>query len=198
MKKLLLIGLTLLTLFTLSACSKNDTASDDLEKITVVATLEPHATILDACKPLLKEKGYDLDVVVVDDYYIPNRSVNDGEADANYFQHIPFFEAEVKNNGYKLVNVAGVHIEPFGFYSNEIKSIDELKDGSTIVISNSVADHGRILNILAANNLIEIKDGVNAVDATINDIAKNPKNLKFVEVKPELLTLALANMSCLL
>ena len=127
------------------------------------------------------------------DYYIPNRSVNDGEADANYFQHIPFFEAEVKNNGYKLVNVAGVHIEPFGFYSNEIKSIDELKDGSTIVISNSVADHGRILNILAANNLIEIKDGVNAVDATINDIAKNPKNLKFVEVKPELLTLALAN-----
>ena len=193
MKKLLLIGLTLLTLFTLSACSKNDTASDDLEKITVVATLEPHATILDACKPLLKEKGYDLDVVVVDDYYITNRSVNDGEADANYFQHIPFFEAEVKNNGYKLVNVAGVHIEPFGFYSNEIKSIDELKDGSTIVISNSVADHGRILNILAANNLIEIKDGVNAVDATINDIAKNPKNLKFVEVKPELLTLALAN-----
>ena len=193
MKKLLLIGLTLLTLFTLSACSKNDTASDDLEKITVVATLEPHATILDACKPLLKEKGYDLDVVVVDDYYIPNRSVNDGEADANYFQHIPFFEAEVKNNGYKLVNVAGVHIEPFGFYSNEIKSINELKDGSTIVISNSVADHGRILNILAANNLIEIKDGVNAVDATINDIAKNPKNLKFVEVKPELLTLALAN-----
>ena len=193
MKKLLLIGLTLLTLFTLSACSKNDTASDDLEKITVVATLEPHATILDACKPLLKEKGYDLDVVVVDDYYIPNRSVNDGEADANYFQHIPFFEAEVKNNGYKLVNVAGVHIEPFGVYSNEIKSIDELKDGSTIVISNSVADHGRILNILAANNLIEIKDGVNAVDATINDIAKNPKNLKFVEVKPELLTLALAN-----
>lgn len=193
MKKLLLIGLTLLTLFTLSACSKNDTASDDLEKITVVATLEPHATILDACKPLLKEKGYSLDVVVVDDYYIPNRSVNDGEADANYFQHIPFFEAEVKNNGYKLVNVAGVHIEPFGFYSNEIKSIDELKDGSTIVISNSVADHGRILNILAANNLIEIKDGVNAVDATINDIAKNPKNLKFVEVKPELLTLALAN-----
>ena len=106
MKKLLLIGLTLLTLFTLSACSKNDTASDDLEKITVVATLEPHATILDACKPLLKEKGYDLDVVVVDDYYIPNRSVNDGEADANYFQHIPFFEAEVKNNAASLIGSA--------------------------------------------------------------------------------------------
>ncbi|MEG0563091.1 MetQ/NlpA family ABC transporter substrate-binding protein, partial [Anaerorhabdus sp.] len=123
-----------------------------------------------------------------DDYYIFNKALNDGEVDANYFQHVPFFDGEVEANGYKIVNAAGIHIEPFGFYSKTIKTIEEIQDGATIIISNSVADHGRILSILAKAGVITLADGVDAQTATVEDITENTKNLKFQEVKPELLT----------
>lgn len=188
-KKLTFLS-ALLALLLLFACGKK---VDNDKNIHVVATLEPHATILESIKPQLAKKGYQLEITVVDDYYTPNRSVNDKEADANYFQHVPFFENEVKSHGYKLSNVGGIHLEPFGFYSKNIKNIANLKDGAKIVISNSPSDNGRILNILKQNNLITLKDGVDIIKATIKDIDKNPKNLEFIEVKPELLTLAYQN-----
>jgi len=190
MKKII----TLICLILLTACGSSTTDNGaQLETISVIATLEPHSTILEFVEAQLNEKGYTLDIQVVDDYYIPNLAVNDGEADANFFQHIPFFEGEVNDKGYDLVNVGGVHIEPFGFYSKRISDISQLEEEATIVISNSVADNGRILNILQQYGLISIKEGVEVVDATLNDIAENPLNLQFVEVKPELLTLAYEN-----
>ena len=61
------------------------------------------------------------------------------------------------------------------------------------MISNSTSDHGRILTLLASADVITLKEGVDAVNATIADIESNPKNLKFVEVKPELLATAYQN-----
>lgn len=192
MKKFSLVVLCCLLVFSLAACGGKSNDTDD-KTITVVATLDPHSKILEFSKDILAKDGWTLDVVVVDDYYIPNKSVDAGDADANYFQHIPFFDGEVEANGYKLVNAAGVHIEPFGFYSKTIKSVDELKDGAKIIISNSVADHGRILSILDKAGVITLKDGVDALSATVADIEANPKNLAFTEVKPEMLTLAFEN-----
>lgn len=195
MKKIITLAISLLCVLGLVACSnKTSTPAPAEDKnIKVVATLEPHSRILEAVKPQLEAKGFTLEVVVVDDYYVPNRSLNDGEADANYFQHVPFFAGEVKSHGYAISNVAGVHIEPFGFYSKSLKNISELQEGAKVVISNSPADNGRILNILQQNGLIKIKEGVEVVDALLADIIENPKNLTFVEVKPELLTIALEN-----
>ena len=177
-----------------AAASADASASAAPEVLKVAATLDPHSKILEFAKPILLEKyNIDLEITVLDDYYVFNKSLNDGEIDANYFQHVPFFDQEVKENGYKISNVGGVHIEPFGFYSKTVKSVDDIPDGATIVISNSVSDHGRILSILAKANLITLKDGVDAISATIEDITANPKNLKFTEVKPELLTTAYEN-----
>ena len=184
MKKLVVVLLSLLLVFGLAACGGNDKGSDE-KTITVVATLDPHSKVLEFAKDILAKDGWNLKITVVDDYYIPNKSVDAGDADANYFQHIPFFDGEVEANGYKIVNAAGIHIEPFGFYSKTIKSAAELKDGAKIVISNSVADHGRILSILDKAGVITLKAGVDALNATTADIASNPKNLTFVEVKPE-------------
>lgn len=192
MKKLLKLFLVSVLAFGLGACGTKDKNTDD-KTIHVVATLDPHAKILDYAKEILEKDGWNLEVTVVDDYYIPNKSVDSGDADANYFQHIPFFEGEVEANGYKLVNAAGVHIEPFGFYSQTITNLDELKDGAKVIISNSVADHGRILTILAKAGVITLADNVDALTATTADIISNPKNLEFVEVKPELLVLSYQN-----
>lgn len=159
------------------------------EKLSVIATANPHEIILEAAKPILLEQyNVELEIIPTEDYYTPNRAVSDGDADANYFQHVPFFDNEKAENGYKISNVGGIHIEPFGFYSNKYKSLDELPDGATIVISNSVADHGRILTILEKAGLLKLKDGVDSLTATIEDIEENPHNFAFTEVNPEQLT----------
>ncbi len=202
MKKFIkLISATLLAL-SLVACAKSEeakpaettTTEKTSETLKVSATLDPHSTILEFAKPILKEKyNIDLEIQVLDDYYVFNKALDSGEVDANYFQHVPFFNGEVEANGYKISNVAGIHIEPFGFYSKTIKSVDEIKDKAKVVISNSVADHGRILSILEKAGLIKLAAGVDALTATTKDIVENPKNLTFIEVKPELLTISFEN-----
>lgn len=192
MKKIL-ISLLAIGLF-LTGCSSNTAKKEDSkqEVIKISATLEPHATILEEADKILQEKyNIKLDIIILDDYYIFNKSLSENEVDANFFQHVPFFENEVVTNGYDIVNAGGIHIEPFGLYSKSIQSIDEVKENDRIVISNSVADYGRILSILKEAGLITLKDGFNPTNATLDDIAENPKNLKFVEIKPELLVTAL-------
>ena len=172
------------------AAAAASTAAAEPQTLSIIATANPHEVILNAAAPILLEKyNIKLDIIETEDYYTPNRAVNDGDADANFFQHVPFFDNEVAENGYDLVNVAGVEIEPFGFYSKKYKSLDELPDGAHIVTSNSVADHGRILSILAKAGLITLKDGVDELTATKEDIVDNPHNYDFsIEVNPEQLT----------
>ena len=193
MKKLLKIALALLLTVGIVGCGSQSDSSDE-KTLTVSATLDPHAKILEQAKPLLKEKyGIDLEVKVLDDYYIFNKALDTGDVDANYFQHRPFFDGDVEKNNYKIAEAGAIHIEPFGFYSKTVKSKDQIKDGAKVIISNSVADHGRILAILADAGLITIKDGVKVLDATVKDIASNPKNLEFTEIKPELLATSFNN-----
>ena len=193
MKKLLKIALALLLTVGIVGCGSQSDSSDE-KTLTVSATLDPHAKILEQAKPLLKEKyGIDLEVKVLDDYYIFNKALDTGDVDANYFQHRPFFDGDVEKNNYKIAEAGAIHIEPFGFYSKTVKSKDQIKGGAKVIISNSVADHGRILAILADAGLITIKDGVKVLDATVKDIASNPKNLEFTEIKPELLATSFNN-----
>ena len=110
MKKLLKIALVFILAVTFVACGKSDSSSDD-KKLVVSATLDPHAKILEKAKDILKEKySIDLEVKVLDDYYIFNKALDSGEVDANYFQHRPFFEGEVKENGYKIVEAGAIHL----------------------------------------------------------------------------------------
>ena len=177
-----------------SAPLTTDGTSAEPTKLVVSATLDPHAKILEFAKPiLLEDYNIDLEIEVLDDYYIFNKALDAGEVDANYFQHLPFFNDEVEANGYDIVNAGGIHIEPFGFYSQTVTSVDEVPDGATVIISNSVSDHGRILTILAQAGLITLADDVDAISATVEDIVDNPKNLQFKEIKPELLSLAYEN-----
>lgn len=192
MKKLFIGIISLLLAVTLTACG-GKTERDD-KTLLVAATSKPHGDILEEAKNILKDDyDIDLEIKILDDYYIFNRSLNDSDVDANFFQHVPFFEKDIKDNKYDLVNAGGVHIEPFGFYSKQIKNINELKKNDIVVISNSVADHGRILAILDEAGIIELDDKVKVQDATIEDIKANRLNLEFKEIKPELLTNAYKN-----
>ena len=183
MKKIL--SLILAGVLALSITSCGDAKSDD-KTITVAATPAPHAEILEQCKSLLKDKGYDLEIKVMNDYITPNTATEDGEVDANYFQHINYLNNFNAENGTHLVNVAGIHYEPFGVYSNSLKSLSELADGATIAVPNDPTNEARALLLLADNGIIKLTEGV-GINATTKDIIDNPKNVQIKEMEAALL-----------
>ncbi|API93570.1 lipoprotein [Virgibacillus pantothenticus] len=179
MKKYILSILFLISLGSvLAACGGDDKTADD-NKIIVGASSVPHAEILEEAKPLLEKEGITLEISEYQDYVLPNDDLDRGEIDANYFQHIPFLEQTISDTGYELDYIAGIHIEPIGVYSKGISSIDDIPEGTEVIMSNSVPDHGRILTLFEEQGLIKLDDGVDKAKATIDDIAENPKNLTF-------------------
>lgn len=190
-KKLVASLLTASLALGLAACGSDDASSgDDKEtKLVVGASNVPHAEILEEAKPLLEKEGVDLEIKKYQDYVLPNKNLAEGEIDANYFQHQPYLDQQLKDNpDYDIVSAGGIHVEPMAVYSKKYKSLDELPDGATIIISNSVAEQGRILSLLEANGLITLKEGVDKTAAVIKDIDKNPKNVKIeAKVSPEML-----------
>ena len=179
MKKWISLLVAAVVVLALAACGKSESAEEKTNKLVVGASNVPHAEILEKAKPILKEKGIELEIVTFQDYVLPNKALADKELDANYFQHIPYLESQMKEHGYDFVNAGGIHIEPIGVYSKKYKSLEELPNGAKIIMSNSVADHGRILSILEEKGLIRLKEGVDKTKATIDDIVENPKNLVF-------------------
>ena len=166
----------------------NETATEEPKTLIVGASPTPHAEILEAAQPLLEEKGIELKIEEFNDYVLPNQALDSEDIDANYFQHIPYLEGQIADNGYKFVNAGGVHIEPIGIYSQRHKSLEDVPENATVLFSNSVADHGRVLALLEKEGLITLKDGVDKLNATTEDIAENPKNLEFKpDYAPELL-----------
>ncbi|SEB07783.1 D-methionine transport system substrate-binding protein [Thalassobacillus cyri] len=184
MKKWLTGILAGLLIVVLTACGSSDeesgsNGSSEKKEIKVGATSVPHAEVLQEAKPLLKEEGIELKIEEYQDYVLPNKDLAEGRIDANYFQHIPYLETQMADNGYDFVNLGGIHIEPMGIYSKNIKSVEEVPEGTDVLLSRSVADHGRILSLLEREGLIKLDENVKKVDATTKDIVENPKNLKF-------------------
>ncbi len=166
-----------------SANASSVAAASDDKVIKVGATPTPHAEILnDVVAPLVEKAGYKLEVVEFTDYVLPNTATEDGEIDANYFQHIPYLDDFNAEQGTHLVNVAGVHIEPMRIYAGKTASLDDLADGAQVAVPNDTTNEARALLLLQTAGLIELNDPTNLA-STPNDIKSNPKNLKFVEVE---------------
>lgn len=179
MKKLVAAALT--GALIVSSFSFNVLA-DDAKKITVAASATPHAEILEQAKPLLEEKGYELEVTIFDDYVLPNQVVDSNEFDANYFQHITYLNQFNEEKGTKLVDAGDIHYEPFGIYPGTKKTLDELEDGDAIAVPNDTTNEARALLLLQDNGIITLKEDA-GLNATVNDIVENPLNIEIVELE---------------
>ena len=183
-KALALASCAVLALSLLSGCGGKDTGNT----LKVGASPTPHQEILeDVVKDLLAKDGITLEVVPYDDYVLPNNNVEDGQLDANYFQHITYMNEFNESSGTHLVSVADVHYEPLGIYPGKTASLDALADGATVAIPNDATNGGRALLLLQQEGLIKLKDGV-GMTPTVSDIAENPRGLDIKELKAELLT----------
>ena len=172
------------------------TPSGELETITVGATSTPHGEILEAVRGELESLGYDLEVVIFNDYVLPNASLADGDLDANYFQHGPFLETYNTENGTDLVNAAAIHYEPMGIYPGSKTSLDELAEGDTIAIPNDGSNETRALLLLQDLGYITLADGIDASsNATIEAIVDNPLNLEITEMNAENIPHILADVA---
>lgn len=186
MKKLFI----LIALFTLSL-SLTGCASKDTYKVG--ATPVPHSEILEHIQPILAEQGYEFEIVEFTDYVLPNTSLDSDELIANFFQHVPYLDAQISEHGFDFSNAGGVHVEPIGLYTKEYESISELPDTLELIISNSPSDRPRLLGVLEENDLISINDGVSQADiiaATLNELQTlftSSKTITFIEVDPALL-----------
>ncbi|MFE4358670.1 MetQ/NlpA family ABC transporter substrate-binding protein [Kitasatospora sp. NPDC057518] len=179
----------------LAACGSSGSSSSDANApLKVVASPTPHGQILKYVKDNLAEKaGLKLDIKEVTDYVTPNTAVQDGSADANYFQHVPYLEDFNKKHGTNIVSVEPVHLEPLGLYSKKVKAIGDLADGATIGLPNDATNEGRALKLLADNKLITLKDGVTTT-ATPADVTGNPKNFKWKELEAAQLPRSVADL----
>jgi D-methionine transport system substrate-binding protein len=193
MKKTLLVILTLLLLIGIFAgCSSKGTKPND-GKIVIGASVTPHAQILKQTEQMLKDKGIELEIVEFTDYVQPNKAVDEGSLDANYFQHQPYLDQFNKDNGTKVVPVASIHYEPFGIFPGKTATIEELKDGAVISVPNDGTNEARALMLLEAQGLIKLKEGTGFY-ATVLDIVENPKNLQIKELAAEQLTHSLEDV----
>lgn len=177
MKKIFALTLALVLALSLTACGGKKTTT-----LKVAASPTPHAEILNQCKDVLKEQGIDLVVTEYADYVVPNTAVEDGDEDANYFQHVPYLDDFNAERGTHIVSVAGVHIEPMGLYAGKSASLDAIPDGGSVAVPNDATNEGRALLLLEAQGLIKLKDSSNLASTPI-DIVENPKNLTFVELE---------------
>ena len=186
-KKILALALAgVLVVGALTGCGSSKSESSekktDDKKITVAASATPHAEILEEAKTLLKDKGYELEVKIFDDYVQPNNVVESGEFDANYFQHVPYLEQFNEAKGTHLVVAGKIHYEPFGIYPGTKKDLKDIAKGDKIAVPNDTTNEARALLLLQDNGIIKLKDGA-GIKATVNDIEENPNNIEIVELE---------------
>ena len=193
------LALTAAATLALTACSSGDASEDatagttenGVTALTIGASPTPHAEILEFVQDnLAEDAGLDLTIETYDDYVLPNTALAEGDIDANYFQHLPYYTAQVEEQGYDFDHFEGIHIEPYAVYSSKHESLDDVPDGAKFGITNDPGNQARALDLLEQNDLITLADTGDA-DPTLLDIEDNPKNFEFIETAPESLVRAL-------
>ncbi len=193
-KSLTLLATGIVTALALTACGGSSTPSAQVTTLdpanpatlTVGASPVPQAKILEFINQDLAPKaGLKLDIKEIEDYQTPNTALSDGSLDANYYQHLPWYEDQVTTKGYKFGHGEGVHIEPYAAFSEKVQDIKDIQDGAKVAITNDPSNQVRALKVLQVAGLVkDIKDDTSVL--TLTD-EQNPKKLKFSENQPELL-----------
>ncbi len=149
--------------------------------IKIGVTGGPHAQIMEQVKKIAEKDGLKIQIVEFSDYVQPNAALAAGDLDANSYQHKPYLDQQVKDRGYKIVDVGYTVNFPIGIYSKKVKSLKDLKEGARFGMPNDPTNGGRVLLVLQDQGLIKLRPEA-GLKATPLDVTENPKKLKFVEV----------------
>ena len=182
------------TALALTACGGSSSSPSAVESLdpanpvtlTVGASPQPHARILEfVADNLAADAGLELQIEEFDDYTTPNITLDDGSIDANFFQHLPYLEAQMQDRGYAFEHGEGVHIEPYAAFSDKHDDVADIGDGARVAVTNDPSNQARALALLEEAGLLQdVPEDASVLDLTDE---QNPKDLDFVENQPELL-----------
>ena len=175
----------------LTGCGGKD---GDEKTIKVGASPAPHAEILKEVKAELEKDGYNLEIVEFQDYVQPNKALDAGDIDANYFQHKPYMDEFNAKQETELVSIGAIHYEPLGLYQGEKKSLDELAEGDKIAVPNDTTNEARALLLLESEGLIKLKKDA-GLTATKQDVVENPKKLEIVELEAAIIPRSMSSVA---
>ncbi len=183
LKKIYLLIIGGFGLISFCSCGKNwQPLGAEETTIRVAASPTPHAEILKAAKPLFEAKGYTLIIKEYTDYIQPNLATEDGDVDANYFQHTPYLSSFNEERNTHLVSVGKIHYEPFAIYKGKKDKLEDIAKQDQILIPNDTTNEARALLLLEEAGLIKLKEGIGIL-ATKKDIISNPNQLDIVELE---------------
>ncbi|MBE5781381.1 MAG: ABC transporter substrate-binding protein [Clostridiales bacterium] len=181
MKKILVLALAaLLCLGVMVGCG--GAAEEELVTLKVGASPTPHAEILAQLKEDLKAEGINLEIVEYTDFVMPNTAVENGELDANFFQHAPYMENFNVEQGTHLVSVAAIHYEPMGVYAGKSSDLNNIPEGAKIAVPNDTTNEARALLLLEELGIIKLKEDA-GLTATKLDIVENAHNVEIIEAE---------------
>ncbi|MEH7300409.1 MetQ/NlpA family ABC transporter substrate-binding protein [Neobacillus drentensis] len=188
MKKWLLAMVLVLVVGALAACGSSSESKDKAvaksKDIKLGATAGPYSDMLkEAIVPGLEKKGYKVEIVEFSDYIQPNKALDNGDIQANLFQHSIYLENFAKENNMQLSALISVPTAPMGLYSKKFKSLDEVKNGATVTLPNDPTNAARALNTLRDEGLITINESADPLKVSEKDIVENKINLKFQAIE---------------
>ncbi|CBN88090.1 TPA: MetQ/NlpA family ABC transporter substrate-binding protein [Neisseria lactamica] len=164
-----------------SAAADNGAAKKEIVFGTTVGDFGD--MVKEQIQPELEKKGYTVKLVEFTDYVRPNLALAEGELDINVFQHKPYLDDFKKEHNLDITEAFQVPTAPLGLYPGKLKSLEEVKDGSTVSAPNDPSNFARALVMLNELGWIKLKDGINPLTASKADIAENLKNIKIVELE---------------
>lgn len=187
-RRILAALVAVLTLASLTACSRSSQAAGAEQPLRVMAAAVPHAEIIKHLQETGALGSTRVELTEITGDIDPNQLLAAGDIDANFFQHVPYQDSwSQQHPGVELSAVASVHVEPLGLYSATVRDLKSIPQGASVALPNNVTNFARSLKLLDQAGLITLRDGATSDLGQLgeDDIAKNPHGLKFVQISAE-------------
>lgn len=132
---------------------------------------------------ILEKMGYEVEIMVFDDYVLPNDALVEGSIDANLYQHEPYMENYNQSNDSDIVMLSPKLYNYYsGLYSTKADSLETLPDGGKIGIAEDPSNIHEQLKQLQEAGLIQLSEKPSSGDFyTIADVMENPHGYEFAQ-----------------
>ncbi|MGK5081002.1 MetQ/NlpA family ABC transporter substrate-binding protein [Janthinobacterium sp. HLX7-2] len=173
----------LLTALTLALAS-NFVHAKDPKDITIGTSAGPYADQIKlGIKPILEKQGYKVKLVEFNDYIQPNFALAEGSLDANVFQHIVYLKKFAAEHKLALTDLITIPTAPIAIYSKKHKTLDDVKEGTTVGLPNDPTNQARALVLLDQLKWVKLRSNFDPVRASEKDIAINTKKIKLLPLE---------------
>ncbi|MFC4224108.1 MetQ/NlpA family ABC transporter substrate-binding protein [Lysinibacter cavernae] len=133
----------------------------------------------DGILPILEEEGYKVDMQSFSQNLQLNPAMKEGSLDLTVFQNTSYMDSVGKELDSDMSKLNFIPSAPQGVYSDKHKSLDDVKDGSSVTVPQDPATLHRAMSLLESIDWVTLREGAEVSTFSLNDIEENPYNLDF-------------------